>query len=138
MDKKSIIREMRRLGFKGSGDEDGTIFAFKFEDISILYLPDENDEKFLYFAAPKVYEVTEDNRPYVLELMNEINQALKYTKAFIREDNVWISCEIRLFGKEDIKEVLEHCLYMLQAAYRAFTKGTNGGEIVDKEDNNND
>ena len=136
MDKKSIIKQMARLGFIGTGDEDESIFAFKFEDTNILYLPDEKDENFLCFAEPQIYEVTEDNRPFVLELMNEINQILKYAKTFIREESVWISYEIRLFGNEDIKEVLEHCLHMLQAAHRAFFKKINGGEMIDKEKNN--
>ena len=136
MDKKNIIKQMARLGFKGAWDEEKSIFAFKFEDINILYLPDEKDVNFLYFAEPKVYEVTEDNRPFVLELMNEVNQILKYAKTFIHEESVWISYEIRLFGNEDIKEVLEHCLHMLEAAHRAFFKKINGGEIIEKEKSN--
>ena len=68
--KEIILEQLSAMGFEPI--ELGNVgYAFKYEELNYLYMPDDNDEQFLRIAVPQLYDVTDENRVAVLEAMHD-------------------------------------------------------------------
>lgn len=141
MSKELILAKIVELGF--SIEEAGDFgYVFKFEELTILYMPDD-DENFLRFAVPNIYDVTDENKRFVLEVVNDTNMSIKYSKTCVYGDSVWVFYEYRLFGEDNLEDIIEHSMLLLQASYFLFHRKLEGddtlpGEDEDDDDNNNE
>lgn len=141
MSKELILAKIEELGF--SIEEAGDFgYVFKFEELTILYMPDD-DENFLRFAVPNIYDVTDENKRFVLEVVNDTNMSIKYSKTCVYGDSVWVFYEYRLFGDDNLEDIIEHSMLLLQASYFLFHRKLDGdetlpGEDEDDDDNNNE
>ena len=141
MSKELILAKIEELGF--SIEEAGDFgYVFKFEELTILYMPDD-DENFLRFAVPNIYDVTDENKCFVLEVVNDTNMSIKYSKTCVYGDSVWVFYEYRLFGDDNLEDIIEHSMLLLQASYFLFHRKLEGddtlpGEDEDDDDNNNE
>ena len=141
MSKELILAKIEELGF--SIEEAGDFgYVFKFEELTILYMPDD-DENFLRFAVPNIYDVTDENKRFVLEVVNDTNMSIKYSKTCVYGDSVWVFYEYRLFGDDNLEDIIEHSMLLLQASYFLFHRKLEGddtlpGEDEDDNDNNNE
>ena len=141
MSKELIIAKIEELGF--SIEEAGDFgYVFKFEELTILYMPDD-DENFLRFAVPNIYDVTDENKRFVLEVVNDTNMSIKYSKTCVYGDSVWVFYEYRLFGEDNLEDIIEHSMLLLQASYFLFHRKLEGddtlpGEDEDDDDDNNE
>ena len=141
MSKELILAKIEELGF--SIEEAGDFgYVFKYEELTILYMPDD-DENFLRFAVPNIYDVTDENKPFVLEVVNDTNMSIKYSKTCVYGDSVWIFYEYRLFGEDNLEDIIEHSMLLLQASYFLFHRKLEGddtlpGDDEDDDDNNNE
>lgn len=132
--KEIIFEQLCAMGFDPV--ELGNLgYAFKYEELNYLYMPDDNDEQFLRIAVPQLYDVTDENRIAVLEAMHDTGLMLKYSKVCIMyEDAVWAIYEHRLSTCEDLGEILEHIIRVLEATAQVFHKKINGEELVFNSD----
>jgi len=141
MSKELILAKIEELGF--SIEEAGDFgYVFKYEELTILYMPDD-DENFLRFAVPNIYDVTDENKPFVLEVVNDTNMSIKYSKTCVYGDSVWVFYEYRLFGEDNLEDIIEHSMLLLQASYFLFHRKLEGddtlpGDDEDDDDNNNE
>ncbi len=139
MSKELILAKIEELGF--SIEEAGDFgYVFKFEELTILYMPDD-DENFLRFAVPNIYDVTDENKRFVLEVVNDTNMSIKYSKTCVYGDSVWVFYEYRLFGEDNLEEIIEHSMLLLQASYFLFHRKLEGDDTLpgeDEDDNNNE
>lgn len=141
MSKELILAKIEELGF--SIEEAGDFgYVFMFEELTILYMPDD-DENFLRFAVPNIYDVTDENKRFVLEVVNDTNMSIKYSKTCVYGDSVWVFYEYRLFGEDNLEDIIEHSMLLLQASYFLFHRKLEGddtlpGEDEDDDDNNNE
>lgn len=136
MNKQMVLSTLEELGFMT--EEVGTSgYYFKFEDLGILYMPDDDDD-FLRFAVPNIFEVTEENKPFVLDVINAVNLAIKYSKTCVNDDEVWIYYEYRVFGEEHLEEIVEHCMLLLQVTYALFYRKVEGDDTLPYADEEND
>ena len=141
MSKELILAKIEELGF--SIQEAGDFgYVFNFEELTILYMPDD-DENFLRFAVPNIYDVTDENKCFVLEVVNDTNMSIKYSKTCVYGDSVWVFYEYRLFGDDNLEDIIEHSMLLLQASYFLFHRKLEGddtlpGEDEDDDDNNNE
>lgn len=135
MNKTDIVETLTVMGFEVKGiPKFGSLF--KYERLPVAYMPD-NDENFLRFAAPNIFDVTEENRAFVLEVVNETNLTIKYSKVCVYGDQVWAFYERRLFGERDIEDIIEHCLVLLKATVSLFHRKIEG-EDFDSDDIENE
>lgn len=133
MNKTDVLEKLAVLGFEVEEiPEFG--FLFGYEGLSIVYMPDD-DENFLRFAAPHMFDVTEGNRAFVLEIVNETNLTIKYSKVCVYGDQVWAFYEYRLFGEDKLEEIVEHILLLIQATVALFHRKVEGGDIECSDDN---
>lgn len=139
MSKELILAKIEELGF--SIEEAGDFgYVFKFEELTILYMPDD-DENFLRFAVPNIYDVTDENKRFVLEVVNDTNMSIKYSKTCVYGDSVWVFYEYRLFGDDNLEDIIEHSMLLLQASYFLFHRKLEGDDTLpgeDEDDNNNE
>lgn len=127
--KKIILKQLNALGFEPVGLGD-TGYVFKYEDLNYLYMPDEDDERFLRIVIPHLFEVTSENRVAVLEAMHETSLMLKYAKVCIMYENAaWVIYEHRLTDADNLPELLEHIIRVLEAAALVFYKKIDGEDV---------
>lgn len=134
MDKKEVLEKLEVIGFEVEEVPDFG-YVFKYEGMNILFMPDD-DEDFLRFAAPHIFEVTDENRASVLEIVNDTNLGIKYSKVCVYGEQVWVFYELRLFGENDLEEIIEHSLFLLRATVAVFLRKIDGEDFEDMKDEN--
>lgn len=112
--KEKILEVFRNLGFKLE-EEEGMGYSFNYEGLNLLYMYNENDEEFLNIALPSIVEVEEDRMLQICALLEKINSTLKYVKAYILGNSVWLFYERELFGEEDLMTVISRMILHLEA-----------------------
>lgn len=133
MSKELVLKKLENLGFSVvDAHEFG--YVFKFEELTLLYMPDD-DENFLRLALPNIFDVTVENRPFVLEVVNSTNMTIKYTKTCVFGERVWVFYEYRLFGVDNIEAIIEHGLLLLQATVGVIHRKIEGDDEYPQGDN---
>lgn len=112
--KEKILEAFRDLGFKLE-EEEGMGYNFNYEGLNLLYMYNENDEEFLNIALPGIVEVEENGMLQICALLEKINSTLKYVKAYILGNSVWLFYERELFGEEDLMTVISRMILHLEA-----------------------
>ena len=133
-----IVEQLNSMGFDTA--EVGDVgFVFKYDDLNYLYMPDEDDEQFLRIAIPHLFEVTDENRAAVLEVMHDTELLLKYAKVnILYESAAWAVYEHRLTATDNLPELLEHIIQVLEAAAHVFYKKISGEDVVGRSDEPSD
>lgn len=112
--KEKILEAFRDLGFKLEETE-GLGYNFNYEGLNLLYMYNENDEEFLNIALPGIVDVEEDRMLQICALLEKINSTLKYVKAYILGNSIWLFYERELFGEEDLMTVISRIILHLEA-----------------------
>lgn len=112
--KEKILETFRDLGFKLEETE-GMGYCFYYEGLNLLYMYNENDEEFLSIALPGIIEVEEGKLLQTCGLLEKINSSLKYVKAYMIGNSVWLFYERELFGEEDLPKVISRMILHLEA-----------------------
>lgn len=112
--KEKILEAFRDLGFKLE-EEEGMGYSFNYEGLNLLYMYNENDEEFLNIALPGIIEVEENRMLQICTLLEKINSTLKYVKAYMLGNSVWLFYERELFGEEDLMMVISRMILHLEA-----------------------
>ena len=114
--KEKILKAFRSLGFKLE-EEEGMSYSFNYEGHNFLYVYNEDDEEFLNIALPGIIEVDENKMLHACALMEKVNSTLKYIKAYMFGDSIWLFYEHHLFGDEDLEKVISHLILHLDGGF---------------------
>jgi len=139
MSKELVLAKLEELGFVWEAAGEFGYF-FDFEDLHVLYMPDD-DVNFIRFAAPNIYDVTEENKALVLELVNKTNMSIKYSKTCVWDEDVWVFYECKIYDENNLGDIIEHALLLLQATFCLFHRKLEGDDSLPNEDdetNNNE
>lgn len=98
--KEKILEAFRELGFKLE-EEEGMGYFFNYEGLNLLYMYNESDEEFLNIALPGIVEVEEDRMLQICALLEKINSTLKYIKAYMVGNSVWLFYERELIEQRE-------------------------------------
>ena len=113
--KEKILKAFSDLGFKLE-EEEGVGYSFSYEGLNLLYVYNENDEEFLNIALPGIIEVEEGRMLYICALLERINSSLKYLKAYMFGDSIWLFYEREVMGdEEDLMKVISRMILRLEA-----------------------
>lgn len=136
--KEIVLGRLKAMGFEPA--ELGDLgYVFKYDGVSYLYMPDDDDEHFLRIVIPQLFDVTDENRVAVLDAMHETGLMLKYAKVCIMyEDAVWAVYEHRLNSNDNLSELLEHIIRVLEATAHVFCKKMNGEEVIGRSKDTED
>ena len=89
---------------------------FKYQMLNFLIFHEEDDSLFFRMALPGVCDVDENNRADMLEAANAVNARMKVAKAFIPEDDVWITTEQLLDTDPKYDDIIPRSLHILVQA----------------------
>ena len=109
------------LGFKLEDAGNGG-YSFTYEGLNLLLLYNENDEDFLNIALPGIIEADDRKVLQICALMEKINSTLKYVKAYLFGDRVWMFYERELLGGEDLSQVISRMILHLEAGLQFVRK----------------
>ena len=134
--KEKILDAFKALGFEMEEIE-GLGYGFEYEGRHFLYMYNEDDEDFLNIALPAVHDVDDENNVGFYQVMDKINGTLKYVKAYILNDSMWLFYERELFGGEDLKKILSHMILHLETGLmflrRAMASSEEDSESASEE-----
>lgn len=126
--KENVLNQLQSMGFDPI-EIPGLGHRFEFEDVNYLYMPDDDDERFLRIAIPRLLDVTDANRVAVLNAMQETGQVVKYSKVCMMYEAPWAIYEHRLSSSEDLDDLLEHIIHLLKITASLFCKKAMGEDI---------
>lgn len=109
--KEQVLETLKKLGFVTIEVDD--CHLFEYEGKGYLYSVDDNDDSFLSFAIPNVMNAESDDEEEhddkfaeMLRIESEVNSKVKYIKAVIVNDSLWLACEREVYAEEDYERLL--------------------------------
>jgi hypothetical protein len=134
MDHAIVKTKLRTMGFDVE-DVAGYATIFRYEGLTYLSLWEDDDDAFFRLALPKFYDVMDDNRASILDIVNTVNLRIKYAKTCIENNSVWAYYEHFVTRETDLEAVIEHAIRVLQATLFEFHRAIDGdGSDGDDED----
>lgn len=109
--KEKVLETLKKLGFVTI--EIDNCHMFEYEGKGYLYSVDDNDDGFLSFAIPNIMnaesddeEEYDDNFSVMLRVECEVNSKVKYVKALIIKDSLWLACEREVYVEENYEQLV--------------------------------
>lgn len=96
--------------------------VFKYQGGEFFIQTPEDDPIFLHLVMPDIYRIN-NNRIEVLEAMHKITGVRKLIKAYLDEDDVWLSVDLLIDPSSNIdffEEMIRRCFYNLFETKRYF------------------
>ena len=112
--KEKVKNILEELGFQIEPVDE--YLGFEFEGLGHLYLYNPNDEDFLNISVPCVMAPDEEDETMLLRIADKINAKVKYVKAYIWDDRLWLFYERELFGDENLEGLITAMILRLAAA----------------------
>jgi hypothetical protein len=114
------------LGLDAVVDEDGDV-VFRFEGKTFMLRVDELDPWCFRVVLANIWSVeTEQDRQRAYRAMERTNALSKVAKAYLVEDQVWLSAESLLPTPEDHRAVLGRSMEALVQALGIFVRALRG------------
>ena len=134
MKQTEIKKKLQELGYDLTRVSKG-FYMFSSNGTKMLYVPDSKASECLRFAIPCLYEVTDENKQFLSDIINETNLSVKYAKTLVVSHHVWMIYEYHTYDKIDLEEVITHCLLTLLASQKTFFDLIEGvvAEIEERE-----
>ena len=128
--KEQVNNILEELGFHT--EPIGDYLGFEYEGMNYLYLYNSDDEDFLNISIPCVMIPDEEDEAMLYRKTDKINSTLKYVKAYVWEERLWLFYERELFGGEDLEKVIPAMILRLEVAagfVRHLINDTDKSEI---------
>lgn len=132
--KEKILNTLKTLGFNLEQVENFG-YLFKYEGINYVWMTETDDDKFLSIVIPGILEKPDGESISFYKLVDGLNSSLKYVKACVVSDSIWLVYEHELFEDEDVERLISRMIVHLDAAIRIFHNRME--ELVNGEDENN-
>lgn len=135
-----IYNALQLLGFELIPKE-GRYYVFDYEDMKMIWFPNDEDSHFLNISVPIILEKGDLNETFYYKLIDKLNETMMYVKAYTIQDNIWLHYERELLDdEEDLEAIISRMILRLANAFNNFCKLTSECEEEDEEsvDNNMD
>lgn len=129
MYKEKVLSCLRKLGFQPEFVDEDFGYRFFFEELTMLYTPEDDNTHSISLSLPNIYDITDDNRTAVLEAMPKLCAKMRYVQPSILFNNVWLNYQHYLEGNtQPSTELLEHMIHVLAFSMLKFK------EVINNED----
>lgn len=115
---EKVLETLKNLGFVTITIDD--CHLFEYEGKSYLYSVDESDDSFLSLAIPNIMiadsddeEEHDDQFAEMLKMECLVNSKVKYVKALIVKEGLWLACEREVYAEEDFELLLQKTIIRL-------------------------
>ena len=116
-----LIETCQKLGFKiKEADDDNIIICFQMHIIHICF--NEKAANDCTVLTVVLTEVSDEDRPQVLERCNTLNERLKLFKYYISKANVLASIEFRFNDDDELAFQLEYAVRSLSQARTIYKR----------------
>ena len=112
-------------------DEDGEALYFCYQGGNFMIKVPKSDRNWLGLVFPNVYDVVEEKREYVLEILNRINLERKSVKAFLVKNSVWLVIEMYIDSTPVIADFFETLLANLHETRLVLYSKVKGVDYKD-------
>ena len=106
---EKVLETLKKLGFVTIPVEN--FHLFEYEGRGFFYYVD--DDSFLSIVLPNLMDADSDDEEEhedkfmdLLKMQVEVNNKVKYVKAFVRQDSLWLSYEREVYAEEDLEELI--------------------------------
>lgn len=131
MIKEQVLKALSALGFIPEEIE-GFGYRFEFEGLSLIYSEDDEETKCVTLIVPDIFDISDDNRPVVLEAMAKLCGKMKYVQPHIMfENQVWLNYQYYTNDNEVNEALIEHMIRVLAFSTITFHKIINGEDNDD-------
>ena len=129
--KNRVIDTFRKLGFDLKPFEEN-IYVFTYEGVNLVYKYYTDDDNFLQIGLPlhKSEKITD-----IYKLANELNLRLKYVKACIYKENLWILYERELSTDVDLDSLIKNVVVCMVNSMHFYMDLLNYRENMSAVDN---
>lgn len=145
--KEQVLETLKKLGFVTIEVDD--CHLFEYEGKGYLYSVNDNDDSFLSFAIPNVMNAESDDEEEhddkfaeMLRIESEVNSKVKYIKAVIVNDSLWLACEREVYAEENYERLLPMMIMRLfkvaEFVRQELVKLQRDTELETVEDDAND
>lgn len=111
-----------QIDVEGEVDGDGDI-QFSYDDRSYFLEVNENDTEFYRLVLPNIWPIeSELERLKVFKAVNEVNKTKKVAKAYITNDNVWITIELFIDKPDNFIGSFERQFKVINEAVKTFVE----------------
>ena len=87
--KEKILNTFKSLGFELEEIEE-IGYAFKYEGINCMWMSNNGDENFLSIGVPAILDKPDEEVVSFYQLIDKLNGILKYIKANIVGNSLWL------------------------------------------------
>lgn len=129
--KEKVLEILHQLGFAPEFVNEYFGYKFNYEELTMLFIPDDGACHTVSLTLPGVFDVTEENRVAVLEVMEKLAGKMKFVQPVIVGGLVWLHYQHFLGSQEPTPELLEHMIRVLAVSSFVFYK------FINNEDNGN-
>jgi hypothetical protein len=124
--KEMMLEYLRNEGFRPEEADYG--LDFKCEGKNYVFFNDEDDDQYFRLMMPGIFDVTDENRDFVLKALNATNTEMKVVKAYTPvEHAVWLGFEILVDSTPVLSDLVPRALHMLRAAQKTFYEALEKG-----------
>ncbi len=108
-------------GIQYSKDNENTI-SFEYRELKYIFIFDESDPFYFRLILPNFFEITENNKQLIYEIINQLNETIKVIKAVANNNFVWASVEQFVYSQDKIEELFKRSIMVLEVFISNFRK----------------
>lgn len=117
-----VTKEVRKI-LKKEGlmpEKCGKGLKFKFQMLNYGYNRDQDDDQFITFIIPGIFDVKKEQIVEAFYAINTINVSIKYVKAVVYDAEVWLIFEHFYDESVNLKDLVMTAIAALYSAYHKF------------------
>lgn len=115
---KKVNRILRKEGLMPEKCDGG--LNFKYQMLHYAYRRDEDDDHYITFVVPGIFDVEKDKIVEAFYAINTVNVSIKYVKAVVYDSEVWLSFEHFYDVSTNLEDLVRTAITALYAAYHKF------------------
>ena len=113
---------LQENGMEGTVDSDGDV-QFSYNDHTYFVEVNENDPEFFRVVLFNIWPIESvEEALQVNNACNEVNRAMKCTKAYVTNDNVWLAVELFVGSPDAFKPVFMRSLRVIEDGVETFVE----------------
>lgn len=117
-----------------SEDKEHNIISFKYNELSYLFVTQNDTGNYFRMILPRILAVGETERNEMLETLNEMNSNFKCVKSTIENNEVWMKVEQLVYSTQDINTLFNSTLQLLESVILYLRNRIAEKQITENED----
>ena len=115
---KKVCKILKKEGLMPKMCESG--LNFKYQMLHYAYRRDEDDDHYITFVIPGIFDVEKEKIVEAFCAINTVNVSIKYVKAVVYDSEVWLSFEHFYDVSTNLEDLVRTAITALYAAYHKF------------------